>query len=227
MIIPRWTAACAAAVLALAPQALRAQQTPEAVLRAYYAHFRAGEMGGVASLTHPRAMESFRGTMLGLMAQVGEEAVQEDGMPSLEQMRTLPADSVYRLFMQGAQQEQEEFGELFATLQVEPLGHVLQGDSLAHVVYVARTDFMGHPTQQTMVATLRRHGRGWLIDPGDGLMNMMGGGVMTLVMSAAMQAGMAEGLQNLGDLDVDVDVEINDDDPDADDEDEADSGAGA
>ncbi|HEX8243772.1 MAG TPA: hypothetical protein VF541_09760 [Longimicrobium sp.] len=184
----RWLAACAAAVLAAVPAALPAQQTPEEVVQAYFGHYREGELDRVVALTHPRALEAFKSTITRLIALAGEEDSPFGEMGDLE---NLPADSAYLVFMRGAASEEDDFRDIFGALRVQPVGHVLQGDSVAHVVYDAATEFSGVKARQMMVITLRRHGGQWLVDPGDSLMGMLGGGMMSLLMAAGMEAGMA------------------------------------
>jgi hypothetical protein len=76
-------------------------------------------------------------------------------------------------------------------LQVQPLGHVMQGDSVAYVVSEASTKFSGVSARQVTVVTLRRHQSRWLVDPGSNLMDMLVGGMTSLLMAAGMEAGMA------------------------------------
>lgn len=220
MTVRGWLGACAAAVVLASPAALAAQQqTPEEMARAYFAHLRAGEVNRVAELTHPRALQSFQALM---MRMVGEEELESMAFGGRDDVASMPADSFFLGFMATAGQE-EDFTSMFNTLEVEPLGHVTQGDSLAHVVYLARLAFMSQQAQQTMILTLRRHLGGWLVDPGDGPMNMLGGGLMTLMVTAGMQAGMTGALDGGHDHDEDDDADDDDEEDDSDDDDDDDS----
>lgn len=220
MTIRRWLGACAAAVLIVPPAAAQ-QQSPEEVAQAYFAHFRAGEMDRVTALTHPRTLESFRTFMLGML---GDEIQEHERFEGRTDLATMPADSFYLAFIE-PDDDDEGIDVMFQTLEVQPLGHVMQGDSVAHVVYTARVALMDQPTAQTMVLTLRRHRNAWLVDPGEGMMGLIGG-LMPLMMSAGMQAGM---LNRFGDddsgWDDDADMDeadeyIDDEDEDDDDEDD-------
>lgn len=220
MTIRRWLAACAAALVPAVPAA--AQQSPEAVAQAYFAHYRAGEMDRVAALMHPRALESFRGFLL----EMGGEMLDDTPLAGRD-LSTIPVDSIFLAFTEGEEAGDDEgFAEVFGTLDVQTLGHVLQGDSLAHVVYVGRLEFMGQPVQQTTLITLRRHDRGWLVDPGDGFLAIMGGGMMTLFMNAGMQAGMAGFAEALAEAEAhghdEDDADRDDDDADDDDDEDGD-----
>lgn len=222
MTIRRWLGACAAAVLVASPAAAQ-QQGPEEVAQAYFAHFRAGEMDRVTALTHPRTLESFRTFMLQML---GDELQQHERFGGRTDLATMPADSFYLSFLE-PEDDDEGMDVMFRTLEVQPLGHVMQGDSVAHVVYSARMAFMNHPTQQTSVLTLRRHRSAWLVDPGEGMMGLIGGGLMPLMMSAGMQAGMLNRFEDDDadrDDDVDHDPDMDDEDDHEDDEDEDDDG---
>jgi hypothetical protein len=187
----RWLCAAAAAVVLATPAGLRAQQSPEQVVRAYYTHLRQGDAAELARLTHPVALERFKTTIVDMMR--GGGGGDTDFPLAPEELAALPADSAYIVFMTGVGEgmNSAEMRSLMEDLQIEVLGNVAQGDSAVHVVYDASATFMETTTRQTMVVTLRRDGREWRVDPGEGLMNMMGAGVMNLLMSSALQAGMA------------------------------------
>jgi hypothetical protein len=191
MRMHRWLCAAAAAVVLATPAGLRAQQSPEQVVRAYYTHLRQGDAAELARLTHPVALERFKTTIVDMMR--GGGGGDTDFPLAPEELAALPADSAYIVFMTGVGEgmNSAEMRSLMEDLQIEVLGNVAQGDSAVHVVYDASATFMETTTRQTMVVTLRRDGREWRVDPGEGLMNMMGAGVMNLLMSSALQAGMA------------------------------------
>lgn len=165
-------------------------------------------MDRVVALMHPRALESFRD----FVAQLGGDGPLQDTPLAGRDLASVPADSVFLAFMRGTDgAADEQLDEMFGGLEVQTLGHVPQGDSLAHVVYVGRLALMEQQVQHTALLTLRRYGDGWRVDPGDGPMAALGG-VMTLFMQAGMQAGMA----GLGGMDGGHDHD--DDDSDADDD---------
>jgi hypothetical protein len=219
MTIRRWLGACAAvAVLAWPGAAAAQQQSPEEVAQAYFAHFRAGEVDRVAALMHPRALESFRTSLLQMF---DPEDMDESPLAEVGDIETMSAQELFVSLMSVASEDSDLTGVL-GTLEVQPLGHVPQGDSLAHVVYAARLAFMNQPSQQTMVLSLRRGPGGWRVDPGDGLVNVLGGGMMPLLMAAGMQAGMVEALAGDDDEEDDEDDESEDDGDDEDEDSEDD-----
>lgn len=166
------------------PSRAAAQQTPEQVAVTYYDHFIEGRLNELAALTHPRALESFKGTILAAMEQ---DPSQDEGNPTADELRRMPADSVY-LWAIGAAPEESRLAALMVDWRMEPLGHLPQGDSVAHVVYVGRGSVGGAQVAQTMAMTLRRHQDRWLVDPGDGLLGMLGSSVMYLMLAATMES---------------------------------------
>jgi hypothetical protein len=175
--------------LLAAPAALAAQQTPEQVVTAYYQGMRAGNMAQVAALTHPQALESFKTMIVEMLVAEGDPNGE---LPVTEaELRAMPADSVYRFFMNGMGDgtNDDDMRALLEGLELEVMGSVARGDDVRYVVFEARGTMSENPVQQMMVLTLRRAGREWRVDPGEGLMNMMGAGLFGLMMSSAMQAG--------------------------------------
>jgi hypothetical protein len=163
------------------PAGAAAQETPEEVAVAYYEHYRDGRLREMTALTHPRALESFKAAIVAAL----EGNPDPDPAMDADVLRSLPADSVY-LLMISASAEENRFAAMLGDVRMEPLGHLPQGDSLAHVVYVGRGTFAGVEAAQTMAMTLRRHQGRWLVDPGDSLLGMLGGSVMYLMVMATM-----------------------------------------
>lgn len=179
--IPRALVLAAACAL---PWRAAAQETPEEVALAYYGHFIEGRLPELTAMTHPRALESFKSTIIGAMEH---DSAVDEGRPGVDELRRMRADSVY-LWAIGAAPDESRIAALMAGWEMEPLGHLAQGDSVAHVVYTGRASIGGAQAAQTMAMTLRRHEGRWLVDPGDGLMGMMGSGVMYLLVAASMES---------------------------------------
>ncbi|MBW3573076.1 MAG: hypothetical protein KY467_18420 [Gemmatimonadetes bacterium] len=164
------------------PARAAAQETPEEVALAYFEHFKEGRLAELTALTHPRALAWFKNALITALEQDSADAADLD----VDALRVLPPDSVY-LRMLNAAPEGNRLGALMVDMRMEPLGHLAQGDSLAHVVYVGRGNLMGAEAAQTMAVTLRRHQDRWLVDPGDGLLGMLGTSVMYLLIAATME----------------------------------------
>jgi hypothetical protein len=157
------------ALLLLATYALplraAAQDTPEAVAQRYYETFRNGDFAGNAALMHPDALEELKTTLTGLAAMPGatEDAEFREmfGVSSIEELRALPAPVLFERVLRN--QLEGEMRAILASTEVTVLGHVMEGDSTAHVVYRMRMNFGGQTLDQVQVMPLQRAGGEWRV----------------------------------------------------------------
>ncbi|MBW3573075.1 MAG: hypothetical protein KY467_18415 [Gemmatimonadetes bacterium] len=147
------------------PSRAGAQDTPEAVVQRYYDTFRSGDFAGNAALMHPEALEELKTTLTGLAALPGAteelEFREMFGVSSVEQMRALPAPVLFERVLRN--QLEGEMRAILATAEVDILGHVMEGDTTAHVVYRMRMNFGGQWLDQVQVIPLRRAGGDWRV----------------------------------------------------------------
>jgi hypothetical protein len=152
------------AVCAL-PSRAAAQDTPEAVVQRYYETFRAGDFAANAALMHPEALEELKTTLTGMAALPGatEDAEFREmfGVSSIEEMRALPAAVLFERVLRN--QLEGEMRAILASTQITILGHVMEGDTTAHVVYRMRMDFGGQSLDQVQVMPLQRAGGEWRV----------------------------------------------------------------
>ena len=165
------------AVLALAP-ALAAQETPEQVVQRYYETFRTGDYAGNAALMHPDALEQMKETLTGMAAMPGateDEGFREMfGVSSIEELRALPAAILFERVLR-SQLDDPDMRQVLASSQVTVLGHVMEGDTTAHVVYRMRMTFgPGMEMDQVQVAPLKRADGEWRVLLAGSLAGMMG-----------------------------------------------------
>jgi hypothetical protein len=155
-----------ALVLLALPARGAAQETPEQVVQRYYETFRTGDYAGNAALLHPDALNQMKETMLGLAALPG--AVQEPqfhemfGVRTVEELRALPAATVFERMLR-SQLENEDMRQILASSQVTVLGHVMEGDSTAHVVYRMRMSLGEMQMDQVQVAPVKRADGQWRV----------------------------------------------------------------
>lgn len=154
-----------AAVLALAP-ALGAQETPEQVVQRYFDTFRTADYAGNVALMHPEALASMKETMSGLAALPG---AAEDpqfnamfGVSNLEEFNRLTPGALFERVLR-SQLEQPEIREMLSGAQTTVLGHVMEGDSVAHVVYRMRMGIGDMNVDQVQVAPLKRADGQWRV----------------------------------------------------------------
>jgi hypothetical protein len=150
-----------AAVLAGAP-GLAAQETPEQVVSRYFDTFRAGDYAGNVALTHPEALEAMRETMAGLVALSGTENPQFRemfGVSGMEEFNRLTSAQLFERLLRW-QLEKPEMREVLSGTRTTVLGHVMEGDSTAHVVYRMRMSIREMDVDQVQVASVKRAANG-------------------------------------------------------------------
>jgi predicted RNase H-like nuclease len=157
--------ALAAAVLAFAP-GLAAQDTPEQVVQRYFDSFRTGDYAANVALMHPEALQSMKETMSGLAALPGAAEEPEFremfGVSTLQEFNQLsPAVLMERILRY--QLRDEDMREILSSSRTTVLGHVMEGDSLAHVVYRMRMSIGEMEMDQVQVAPLKRADGQWRV----------------------------------------------------------------
>jgi hypothetical protein len=154
-------------LLALCALPLRAaaQETPEAVVQRYYETFRSGDFAANAALMHPAALEELKTTLTGMAALPGatEDAEFREmfGVNSVEEMRALAPAVLFERVLRN--QLEGEMRAILATTEINILGHVMEGDTTAHVVYRMRMNFGGQSLDQVQVMPLQRAGAEWRV----------------------------------------------------------------
>lgn len=155
----------AAALLALAP-GLAAQDTPEQVVARYFDTFRTGDYAGNVALTHPEALADVKETMAGLVALAGSEDAtfrEMFGVASMEEFNRLTSAQLFERMLRW-QLEQPEMRELLSGARTTVLGHVMEGDSTAHVIYRMRMSVGELNVDQVQVASVKRaDGGAWRV----------------------------------------------------------------
>lgn len=153
------------AVLAFAPGA-RAQQTPEQVVQQYFDTFVRGDYAANVALMHPDALTDVQEMMSGMVAIAGTEGEGQlremFGVSSMEEFNRLtPAQTFERLLRW--QLEKPEMREVLSGAQASVLGHVMEGDSLAHVVYRMRMSVGEMSVDQVQVAPVKQSNGQWRV----------------------------------------------------------------
>ena len=82
-------------------------------------------------------------------------------MGLLGQLRALPAPVLFERVLRN--QLEGEMRAILASTEVTVLGHVMEGDSTAHVVYRMKMNFGGQSLDQVQVMPLQRAGGEWRV----------------------------------------------------------------
>lgn len=154
-----------AALLALAP-GLMAQETPGQVVQRYFDTFRTADYATNVALMHPEALASMKETMSGLASLPG--AVEDPqfkamfGVSTMDEFNRLTPSAMFERVLR-SQLEQPEIREMLSSAQTTVLGHVMEGDSVAHVVYRMRMGVGEMSVDQVQVAPLKRADGQWRV----------------------------------------------------------------
>ena len=159
------------------PAGAAAQETPEQVVQRYYETFRGGDFAANAAIMHPDALEELKTTLVGFAEIPGateEEGFTEMfGVRTLEEMRALPPAALFERMLR-SQLDSEEMRGILAGTEIAVLGHVMEGDTTAHVVYRMRMSFAQQTMDQVQVMPLKRAGGQWRVLLTGSLAGMMG-----------------------------------------------------
>lgn len=167
----------------------RAQETPEETASAYYGAIGDGDWSRVAALTHPRELDRLRAIIVAVVEELRDttelgrfnsfantraDALAKLSVGDLAQLNRLPPATVYERFLAGDEFLESILSSIENDAESDFLGHLSEGDSLAHVVRRAR--FTGLRPERPVikvlewdeasrmdVLTLRRDGDVWRV----------------------------------------------------------------
>jgi hypothetical protein len=154
--------------LLLAPTALAAQETPEAVVQRYFETFKNGDFAANAAMMDPAALAELRTTMVGMANATGVSRDETQahlretfGVQNTAELGALEPALLYERMLRSVL-GQGDVREVLAAARVNVLGHVLEGDT-AHVVYRMSMQVMGNSIDQVQVAPVRRVDGQWRV----------------------------------------------------------------
>lgn len=144
-----------------------APTSPEGVTLAYIDAMKEVQLDAMAALMHPDALAEFRGVLQPVIEMAdgspdgaGEILQMFDGVSSVAQLAKLSDAKFYSSFYAGIIALEPELLETLRSAETAVLGHVMEGDDTAHVLY-AMTLSVGATTRRTEVVSLRRTRSGW------------------------------------------------------------------
>jgi hypothetical protein len=162
----------ALALLLLVPEVLPAQDefpagSPESAVLTYIDAMKEGKLDRMAELMHPEALATFHAMMQPIVeaAEKSEPTANEvlqmfDGVTSVAQLRKLGDAKFFSSFYLGMASLEPDLLDALKDADIEVLGHVMEGDDTAHVLYRVTTT-TGSTMKQTEVVSLRRTKSGW------------------------------------------------------------------
>jgi hypothetical protein len=135
-------------------------ETPEMVTRQFGAAMRANDWVGTAELMHPQALARFRGMFLPIVAadSTGKLCERLFATTSAAEVAALPDAELFARFFRTLVSGAPELNGMFAGADLVPVGHVLEGNDVAHVVFRMKVagDEPAPGRQDVACAALRR-----------------------------------------------------------------------
>lgn len=152
--------------LSVPAHAQERRETPEQVTRQFGAAMRANDWVGTAQLMHPDALAHFRAMFLPILRAdtSGQLCERLFATTSSAELAALPDAELFARFFRTLVSGTPELGGMFAGADMVPVGHVLEGDDVAHVVFrmkVAADD--GVTITKVQAMSLRRSGVTWRV----------------------------------------------------------------
>lgn len=156
-----------ALLVVLLPAGLDAQaatETPEDVVRQYTEAMRGGEWQAAARLMHPEALEQFRRMLMPAFETdtPGRELRDQffDGLPS-SRIRHLSDTTFFERFFRGMMTLSPELLGVVQGAEITMVGHVSEGEDIAHVVYRMQMKMDELTVTRLDVMSVKRHGDTW------------------------------------------------------------------
>lgn len=140
-------------------------ETPEAVTRQFGAAMRTNDWVGTAQLMHPDALARFRSMFLPILRAdtTGRLCERLFATTSSAEIAALPDAEVFARFFRTLVSGTPELGGMFAGADMVPVGHVLEGDDVAHVVFRMKVAADGVTITKVQAMSLRRSGSTWRV----------------------------------------------------------------
>lgn len=138
-------------------------QSPEDVARQLSEAYRDDDLGKAASLMHPDALKQLQSftVQVSTLDSTGTAANAFAGVDSAEDAQELSPEEAFIRFMEAVINMRPEIKKTMSTMSADVLGHVMEGDSLAHVISRNHMTVMGADMSTMEVISMKRHDGTW------------------------------------------------------------------
>ncbi len=140
---------------------------PEAVAHRALVALQENRVDDFAAAMHPEALKGFHKIFVDLLSvakddeEAGELLPLFEGVDSVDALRALDDRAFFVSFYKGLSRLRPEINDILAKSELKTLGHVMEGDDTAHVVYRMSIQFEGISITKMQVLSLRRTPEGW------------------------------------------------------------------
>jgi hypothetical protein len=158
-------------LVAMAPLA-HAQSAPEDVVDQYFRAFRAGDIESMAALMHPDELASMKQELIPIIAQ-GIDAVESgtsvdplqlklfSDTDSIEVISEESPEDFFVRFMSWINRMNPMMQESIRDASIQTIGHVTEGENIAHVVYRISVMAQGARVTQVNVMPAKKSDEEW------------------------------------------------------------------
>lgn len=167
----KFVACFIASILILAANA-HAAATPEELVDQYFRAFRSGDLEGMAALMHPDELASMQRELVPIIAH-GIDAVESGtavdplqlklfaDTDSIDEISSESPQKFFVRFMSWVGRMNPMMKESMREATIETIGHVNEGENMAHVVYRIRVMAQGARVSQMNVMPAKKNGEEW------------------------------------------------------------------
>lgn len=147
--------------------ATETEGSPEEFARRAMNYLRDDRIDEFAKAMHPDALKSFKSSMTIALEMAEKEGEGDDflalfdGIRGREEIETLEDAAFFAAFFRGITALSPEIKQSLAGAETTILGHVKEGDSVAHVVYRMTLTLEGVKIAKTTVVSLQKTETGW------------------------------------------------------------------
>lgn len=159
-----WLMMIAIAAVAAVAGAQDSTETPEHVVRQYTEAMRGGEWETAARLMHPEALAQFRRMLLPAFERESPGRELRDqffGGITMARLRHVSDSAFFARFFRGMMTQSPELLGVVQGAEITMVGHVLEGDDVAHVVYRMQMQMDEMSFTKLDVMSVKRQGTTW------------------------------------------------------------------
>ena len=146
-------------------------QTPESAAQSYIEAMKQGSIKGYTKHMHPEALEKFRNMMLPIVEQTEKEDAEDvkeilsifEGIDNTATLRKLSPEDFFISFYEGITKLQPGLKQMMTNTRNEIIGHVNEGDNVAHVVIRVTVPTVGASVSTISVISLQKHESDWRV----------------------------------------------------------------
>lgn len=146
-------------------------QTPESAAQSYIEAMKQGSIKGYTKHLHPEALGKFRNMMLPIVEQTEKEGPEDvkdilrifEGIDETATLRKLSPEDFFISFYEGITKLQPRLKQMMTNTRNQIIGHVNEGDNIAHVVIRVTTPASGASVSTISVISLQKHESDWRV----------------------------------------------------------------